>query len=642
MSKESPDQLYTISSDPTAKKPLLDGWTFAVFVVAIAMSLYQFILHRYMTLSDLAFKDIHYGFILTLVFLTAMRKFRKQRWLWGSMIILSLISTAYIYINEEDLILRAGSPIGLDLPIGTCLVVLALLATWRCWGLAIPLISLSFIALAFVIRYLPPPLYGPSPTFSRLITMLSIGLTGMWGTMLSTSSSVIFYFMVFGALFEVTGCTLWFDEVGKLVGRASKAGPAQTCIVSSALFGVCSGSVAANVVTSGVFTIPAMKRAGYKPEVACAIEATSSTGGQIMPPVMGATAFIMAAVIAVPYTEIAFRAIIPACLFFLCQMFQVELISRREKTLPGTDPVNKKELLLRTPLFFVPMGILLYLLLGDHTVGYATFPTIISMIVIAFLRKATRPTLRQLAESFADGAIKGAEIGVTCAALAPIVVLSTYTGLGIKLPGIVQMLSGNSSFVALLLAALVALILGMGVPTPVVYLLVAIIICPSIIKMGIPILPAHFFAFYFGIICAVTPPVAMGALIAAKMGDADYFKTGIQATKFSVVGWTVPFIFCYNQVYLGYFKNPAYDILMLILGLVMICMAAVALEGYYLTRLNLTEHVLAVISALAIFLYLCFHIVLLLVASAVLFALVTVWQLRKKMAERRFATVNPI
>ena len=642
MSKESPDGLYTISSDPKAKKPPLDGWTLAVLIVSIWMCLYQFILHRYMTLSDLAFKDIHYGFILTLVFLNAMRKYPGQRWVWGPMIVLSVISTAYVYINEEDLILRAGTPIGLDLPIGTCLVVLAFLAAWRCWGLAIPLISLCFIALAFVIPHLPPPLYGPSPTFSRLITMLSIGLTGMWGEMLNTSSSVIFYFMVFGALFEVTGCTLWFDEVGKLVGRLSKAGPAQTCIVSSALFGVCSGSVSANVVTSGVFTIPAMKRAGYKPEVACAIEATSSTGGQIMPPVMGATAFIMAAVIAVPYTEIAFRAIIPALLFFLCQMIQAELIARRDHTLPSADVAHKKELLLRAPLFIAPMGILVYLLMGGHSVGYSTFPTILSMIVIACLRKETRPKLRQLVESFADGAIKGAEIGVTCAALAPVVVLSTYTGLGIKLPGIVQMLSGGMSLVALFLAAIVALILGTGLPTSATYLLVAIIICPSLVKMGLSELPVHFFAFYFGLIGAVTPPVAMAALIAARMGNADFWKTGWQATKFSVVGWTVPFVFCYNPVFLAYFKNPAYDTLMLILSLVMICMAAIALEDFYLTRLNLAERVLSGISALAIFMYLCLHIVPLLVASAVLFALVTVWQVKKKKADRCLATVIPI
>jgi TRAP transporter 4TM/12TM fusion protein len=458
---------------------------------------------------------------------------------------------------------------------------------------------------------------------------------------MSTSASTIFYFMVFGALFEVTGCTLWFDEVGKLVGRVSKAGPAQTCIVSSALFGVCSGSVAANVVTSGVFTIPAMKRAGYSPEVACAIEATSSTGGQIMPPVMGATAFIMAAVIAVPYTEIAFRAIIPAVLFFACQMFQVELIARRDHTLPGTDPVNKKELLMRSPLFIVPMGILIYLLMGDHTVGYATFPTIISMIVIACLRKETRPNLRSVVESFTDGAIKGAEIGVTCAALAPIVVLTTYTGLGIKLPGLVEILSGGSPLIALFLAAVVALILGMGVPTPVVYLLVAIIICPSIIKMGIPTLPAHFFAFYFGIICAVTPPVGMAALIAAKMGGASYFKTGLQATKFSIVGWTVPFLFCYNPVFLAYFKNPAYDFMMLFLGIAMIGVAAIALEGYYLTKLTITEIVLASSSAATLFMYLCTHSIPWLVTSAVLFALVTVWEIKKKMAVRNLAAGTP-
>jgi TRAP transporter 4TM/12TM fusion protein len=395
------------------------------------------------------------------------------------------------------------------------------------------------------------------------------------------------------------------------------------------------------VVTSGVFTIPAMKRAGYKPEVACAIEATSSVGGQIMPPVMGATAFIMAAVIAIPYPEIAFRALIPAAMFFLCQMFQVELIARRERTLPSDDVVDRKELILRAPLFIVPMAILVYLLLGEHSVGYATFPTILSMLGLAYLRKETRPKLRNLMDSLADGAIKGAEIGVTCAALAPIVVLTTYTGLGIKLPGLVEMLSGGMSLVALILAAVVALILGMGVPTPVVYLLVAIIICPSIVKMGIPLLPAHMFAFYFGIICAVTPPVAMAALIASKMGEANYFKTGLQSTKFSVVGWTVPFLFCYNPVFLGYFKNPAWDFLMLILGFVMIAMAGIALEGYCLTRLSPAERVLAAVSTVTLFVYLCFHIIPLLAVSAVLFALVAASQIKKKRTEKNLTTVTP-
>ena len=641
MALESPEPLYTISSDPTAKKPPLDGWTLAVMIVAIGVCLFQFILYRFMTMTDLAFKDIHYGFILTLVFLCTMRKYPRQRWFWGIMIVLSLISTGYIYINEEDLMMRAGMPEGLDLPVGTALVALALLATWRCWGLAIPVISLTFIALAFVLQYLPPPLYGPAPTFSRLITMLSIGLTGMWGEMLNVSSGVIFYFMIFGALFEVTGCTMWFDEVGKLVGRFSKAGPAQTCIVSSALFGVCSGSVAANVVTSGVFTIPAMKRAGYKPEIACAVEATSSVGGQIMPPVMGATAFIMAAVIAVPYTEIAFRAIIPALLFFGCQMIQVELIARRDNTLPGTDPVNKKELFLRAPLFIVPMTILVYLLMGGHSVGYSVFPTIITMLVIACLRKKTRPSLRSMVDSFTDGAIKGAELGVTCAALAPVVVLSTFTGLGIKLPGVVEMLSGGVPLVALLLAAVVALILGTGLPTSATYLLVGIIICPSLIKMGMPELPVHFFAFFFGLIGAVTPPVAMASMIAARMGGADFWKTSWQSCRFSVVGWTVPFLFCFNPAFLGYFKNPAYDLFMLAMGLVMIVMAAIALEDFYLTKLNVTERVIASIAAISLFLYLCTHQIYLLGMCAAVFALLTVWEIKKKMTERNLAAGTP-
>ena len=615
-----------------------------IAVIALIAVFYQFVLYKFLIVTDLIFDDIHYAFILVIVFLHLMRKEPKFTWIWAVCIALSLYATGYIFFNEDALIDRAGDPTFQDLIVGTLLILVAFISTWRIWGKVIPLIAIAFIALAFLMQFLPYPLYSPAPSYARLITMLSIGLTGMWGMMIKTSANVIFYFMVFGCVFQATGATEFFNIIGRMVGRVSVAGPAQTAVVTSTLFATTSGSVMANAATTGSFTIPTMIKAGFKRHDAAAFEATASAGGQIMPPIMGATAFIMSAVLAVPYTEIAVRAIIPAVLFFLCIGIQSELIARRDRIKKDTnpEPIDKRELFLLAPLFLVPLAILVWLLFAGHSVAYSTGPSILSMIILSCLRKKTRPSFGTIIDGFSKGAVSAAEVGVTTVALSPIVVLSTYTGLGIKLPGVVKAISGGITFFALVLAAVVAIILGMGVPTPVIYLLVAVIICPSLVKMGMQTLPVHMFAFYFGIMCTVTPPVATAALVTSRIADAPFFRTSFCASKLAIVGFVVPFLFCYNPVLLGYWTGSSVsDIFTIVLALVLVVVLSIAVVGFLYEKTSPVVRGMAILSALGFALAICTLHYAWIAMGVAFIAAVFVVQLKKKSSLASIAQAQP-
>lgn len=578
----------------------------AIVIVALGMVIYQFIGIQVLLLTSIAFENLHYAFALSLIYLVLVKR-RPRLWpLWTVLIAVSIGSTLYVHFFEDDLVLRTGHPEGADLFVGTSLLLVGLVACWFTWGPVIPLVGLSFVGYAFICKYLPYPLFGLSPTFPRLISMLSIGLTGLYGNLLSISANVLFYFMVFAGIFQISGVTSFFAEVGKLVSRISRGGPAQTSVVSSGLFGMISGSAAANVAVDGVFTITWMKDCGYKPAVAAAVEATASTGGQIMPPVMGAAAFVIPMFTGFTYPEIMIRAAIPAVLFYLCLAVQAELIARRDNV--GSEAGEKvywPKLLLLSPLFFVPLGVLIVLLMQYFSVAYSSGAAILGLVVLCMLIKEVRPSPGKLIGGFINGATRGAEIAVTCATLTPIVVLSTYTGLGLKLPLLIEIVSQNILIIALVLTAVVSIILGTGMPTLPVYIIVALVVCPALVKMGIHLLAAHMFAFYFGVFSAITPPVAFAALVASSIANASYFRTGIEAAKLGFLGFLIPFLFVYNPALLGYFEDPLFGVLSIILTVALILLMSAGLTGYLIGRLNLVPRAAALLGALGLGIYIC-------------------------------------
>lgn len=602
-----------------------------IAVVAAAMIAYHMISTQRILVSYIEHQNIHLAFSLVLAFLSSFQASKKRWWtLLLIFLVLSVVATAYIQIFFRELTIeRQSFPILPDVIIGTILIIVVLEATRRAFGLILPIVSLAFVLYAFFGYLLPTPLTTIQYSFGKLISKLAVA-QGMYGTVLSISASYLFLFMAFGAVLQISGATKFFIEVGKLVGRKLAGGTALAAVVSSGLLGGLTGSVSSNVAMVGPYTIPMIKRAGYTAEQAAAIQAAASTGEQFPPPVMGAAAFIMAGITGISYFKIMTVAIIPAILYYLVLGLYVQLQAIKMGVKPAVEKVDVRAMLQTAHLFLVPLGVLVALL-AYYTPMYAIFWTILSIIVLSLIRKETRPTLREWAEGLSNGANLGAQIGVSTALIGVIVTSITLTGLGLRLPGLVETLSGGNLGIALVLTAIIALILGCGMPTTFVYLLVAIVTAPILIRMGLPLLTAHFFVFYYAVMGFVTPPVAIGALIAAKMAGSNYIKTGIEATKAALGGFIVPFLIILAPVLI--LEPPQEPFLLIvaevIASLVILTTFEIAATNHYLTPLDVGERVAAIVSGAALFAFLITKSYLF-TAGFFLFILVTWRQLRRR------------
>jgi TRAP transporter 4TM/12TM fusion protein len=373
-------------------------------------------------------------------------------------------------------------------------------------------------------------------------------MSGIFGTFLSISANEIFLFVVFGSLMGLMGLNVFLYELGKLVGRRLAGGAGHTAVVASSLMGMVTGAAVANVAITGAFTIPYMKQAGYRNSLAGAIEATASTGSQVMPPVMGAAAFLMAFFIGVPYAQVMVAAVVPAILFYMTVVLGVQFVAVAEGIAAKPEPADTRAILRGLPLFAVPVAVIAVLLLLHLSPALAAFWAIVTVLVLSFFRAGPRPTLREVVGRAIEGAVVGAQIGIALAAVGMIAQTLIATGLGAKIAGLVVTLSGGSMLAGLVLTMVVALILGCGVPAVAAYSLVAIVAAPSLVRMGVPLMAAHFFCFYFAVISAVTPPVGLAALAAAGIAKASYLETGLAAFKLAIAGFVIPFLVIFNPV----------------------------------------------------------------------------------------------
>jgi TRAP transporter 4TM/12TM fusion protein len=528
--------------------PDLKEWVF--IVLGCSMFIYHMVCTQYLFVGNFEHQNIHLAFILALTFWSG---FRQSPGILGRVIMclllaLSLAATVYVFVNLIHLEEVVGYPDPPDVIIGIILIVLVMEGTRQSWGWILPVVGALFIAYFFLGYLIPGPLHLRHFNFDYIISYLCIGLTGVYGTFLSISANQIFLFVVFGGLMGVIRINDLFYEAGKLVGRVLEGGPGQTAVVSSSLVGMVTGAAVANVAITGAFTIPYMKRVGYKPSVAGAIEATASTGGQLMPPVMGAAAFLMAFFVGVPYADVMLAGILPAAFFYLAVMVGVQLISVRDRIKPPREKADIKLIMRRLPLFIIPLTIIVILLLLRLSPALAAFWAIIVAVALSFIDEQTRPSALELARSLAKGAMIGAKIGVSCCVVGMIAQSLVTTGLGSKIAGLVETLSGGNVFIALVITMFVSILLGCGVPPVAAYSLVAIVAVPALIKMGIMTISAHFFCFYFAIISAVTPPVAMGALAGAGIAEANYFRTAMHAFKLSLSGFIIPYLIIFNPI----------------------------------------------------------------------------------------------
>jgi len=523
-------------------------WQRVIAIIALLFLLWQFAVTLKIFMNNIQLQDIHLGFALTLVFLTTMAQFKN--WGWRLLLILLLVASwvvvVYVFARFEHLETVPGRPDRYDLIIGIILIVVVLEATRQAWGLIFPAIIGVFILYFFFGHLLPGVLAHPPELPAYVVSRLGIGFSGIFGDFLNASVQYVFLFMVLGGILRATGALEFILDVGKAVGRLTYGGPAQTAVVGSGLVGTISGAAVSNVVLTGSVTIPAMKSIGYDPVSAGAIEATASTGGQIMPPVMGVAAFIMAAVTAIPYRDIMIAAIIPALLYYFQVFVSVEAIARKRKVFAAKEKIKVKALLRRSVPFVVALGILFFLLIRMSSPAFAAVYAITAALVISFLQKETRPTWFSLVENVTEGVLLGAKVGVICAAVGIIQIVLTSTGAGIKLTGLAESIAGNNVFVLLILTMIISIVLGCGVPTIGAYVLVALVVAPLLIRIGYPLLPVHFFAFYFAVLSAITPPVALASITAAGIAKANPWQTGVRALLIALGGFVIPFFILFN------------------------------------------------------------------------------------------------
>lgn len=649
------------SEIPTEGLP--EGWGTgfagrAAFSIAVLFSAFQLYTAAYGTLPSQVVRAMHVGFLLLLGFAlianlkTRSRAAKAMLWIFG---ILGFLTGVYNWVFYEALLRRTGFLTTADLVVGALLIALVFEAARRLMGPALAIISGIFLAYCFFGQYLPPPFIHRGYGFDQIIENFAFGTEGIYGTPIYVSAAYIFIFVVFAAFLEKAGMIALFNDFALGLVGSWRGGPAQVCVLSSALMGTISGSGVANVVASGQFTIPLMKRFGFRAAFAGGVEATSSMGGQIMPPVMGAVAFIMAETLNVPYSEVVTAAIIPALLYFGACFWQVHLEAEKAG-LAGMDrgslpnpwaavrrhwplvlPLAALVYLLfagYTPIFAGTMGLALtvvlilgaplaaligpfafrvvfWIALGLAAAAFMRFGVnilalVIGALVIACLTfKGGRDTIIICRDSLAVGAKNALPVGIACAIVGVVIGTLTLTGIASTFIGFIISIGENNLFLSLVLTMLTCLVLGMGIPTIPNYIITSSIAGPALLELGVPLIVSHMFVFYFGILADLTPPVALACFAAAPIARESGLKIAIQAIKVAAAGFVIPFMAVYSPalmlqdggataVAIGYPAAVAYIILKTGLA---IGLWGAAVIGFIAIRLGVFERLLAAAAA---------------------------------------------
>lgn len=502
------------------------------------------------TFSDMIQRALLVTLICPTIFLTNKLKFGKYSSLWTRILDYGLAaafaaSGIYIMVVWKDRILKVGGTPRMDIIMGTIMIFCVLEATRRTSGKFLSITAVVFILYAMLGPYMPGFLSHKGESWKRIVTFLYVSTEGIFGTPMGIAASYIILFVIFGAFLEAFGTGQWFVDISYAITGRYRGGPAKTAVVASGLMGMLSGSSAANVVTTGSFTIPLMKRTGYKDYVAGAVEAVASTGGMFTPPIMGAGAFIMAEYIGVPYSKIAVAAIMPALLYYVSILLSVDAIAIKTglKGLDKSELPSVKEVMKERGIFMIPILCLLVLIGMGFSAIKAAFYSILAIVVVACFKKETRPNFQNLTEALASGSSSVLSIIATCAVAGIIVGVLSMTGLGAKLSYTMIQVAGGNVYIGAVIAAIITIILGCGMPPTAVYIILAAVLAPPLIEMGILPIAAHMFIFIFSCIGAITPPVAITAYTAAALADADPNKTGFMAFRLGIVAFIVPFIF---------------------------------------------------------------------------------------------------
>jgi TRAP transporter 4TM/12TM fusion protein len=536
------------------KTRVFEGWLYhLVTLIALGASLYHLLYAYFHPFFALDHRVIHWAFMASFVFLLYpfSRKWSpKKRPSFFDLVflLLSLGICLWIFVFSHQILQRAGKYQPLDVLMGSLLVLLVLEAGRRSVGWSVPVVAIVFLLYALLGPYLPDLLAHKGYSIKRLSTYLSLSTDGIFSIPLGVSAQFIFLFILYGSILRKSGAGKFFTDLAFSLTGWTRGGPAKAAVVSSCFFGMISGSSVANTVTTGTFTIPLMKKTGYPPHFAGAVEASSSTMGQIMPPIMGAGAFIMAEFLGIPYFKVCLAAAIPATLSFFAIFMQVHYraVLMGIKGIPKADLPSLKGTLIRGWHHLLSIFLLIYLLAQDFSPERAVFWAILATIFCSYLRKETRMSLSEIISGFREGATGAVEVAAACATAGIIIGSITVTGLGLKFSSLIIDLSMGYLLLALPLTAIACLALGMGVPTTASYIIISSLAVPALMNYGVVAIAAHMFIFYYATRADVTPPVALAAYAGAGIAGANPSTTGYTAFWLGMAGYIVPFMFIFG------------------------------------------------------------------------------------------------
>lgn len=519
----------------------------------------------------------------------------------GSLSLIALVSFGYFVWEHQQLSewVTFITPFKREDYIITVLATLLLLeVTRRATGLPLVFVGICFILYGILGPYMPGVLKHNGFKFQEIMESLYCGLNGVFGIPIGVSATYIVVFIIFGAFFEKAGGGRAIMDFGIYLAGRFRGGPAKVAVVTSSLFGTLSGSAVANVYGTGIFTIPMMKRLGYAPAFAGAVEAAASTGGQIMPPIMGAAAFVMAEFIGVPYVRVAAAAIIPAILYYIAIFMAVDLEAARIglKGFPKEELPKIKDLISQINLL-IPIIVLIWALIAGYSPMRAGVYAIFATIIVSFFNKQDQLTPNKIFEALAIAGKRTIMMAVATAVSGIVIGIVTLTGIGLNFVGVVTGLSAGIPLISLFFIMVATLILGMGVPTTVAYIIVAAIVIPALKSLGFLTLPAHMFAFYFAVIAMITPPVAAAALAAAQLANTGFFRTGFLACRLGIVAFIVPFIFIYAPELL-LVGNPLAIIIATISAIVGVIGLSIGIFGWFKEKLTLLTRFVFVIGGI--------------------------------------------
>jgi len=573
-------------------------WGNVIKVASITLSLFHLYTAGFGSLPLIQQRSFHLAFVLFILFLlfpiTKKSSRKKMNIIDPILALTALLANFYVFYRYDLIAANSGILTTLDLIVGGILIVLVIEAIRRASGEALPYMMIGCLIYAYFGRYFPGFLQHYGLSVRRIIQYMVWSTEGIYGITLGVSATFLFLFILFGAVLEKTGLAAIINDLALAIAGRSRGGPAKVAIVASAALGTISGSAVANVATTGVFTIPMMKKMGYAPPFAATVEAVASTGGMIMPPIMGAAAFIMAEFLGVPYVKIMTAAIIPALLYYFSIWVVVDLEAQRLnlKGICKADMPNVWKIMKEKGYMLLPIAVLIYFLMTGSTTLRAAFYSIISAIVLSYLRADTRMTPKRFLETLENAGQVAIPVASICAVSGIMIGVFGATGLGLVLGDGLLTMAGGNYYATVILIAIASLFLGLGLPSTACYIIVSTLAAPALIKFGIDGIPAHLFAFYFGVLSVISPPIATASFTAAGIAGSDPNLTGWMAFKYAIPAFLIPFIFISSPEMLLINTNIWQVAIILGTALIGVYALAAATTGYLFGNLKMPVRII--------------------------------------------------